>query len=486
MLWLRIVLVSYHNNNLGGIEPNVIYGIQRVIAGQPLYQDPASGSFAIIQYTPLYYQVIAMLARPLSISATDVQGIYELCRTVALLCNLLTVLVLAGIFRLWQFSRQQSLLCAAPLLVLLTSHYFTRGDSLHLLLFSGAVYMYSANLVREKRAYLLWSALCVAACICVKQSGILAVGIIGFHLLFVQKRMLAAVLFGVVTSVAAAAMLWWLVQGNWHMLYLNAWLGLKNGVDLSFLYKMFADRFYTELDACYVAGALMVVMSFSGIKDKLFRFFATGIVLSWLFAVVTGTKVGSSSNYFVEFLLFFLISMPYALQQERTQRILLRAGRIRVSIRGFIMFAFLLVAISKTIGQFTGMYIEKRVTDDKRQYEKDVALFRYFKEELHIAPGEHIFFLERNFLDNVFMDYAILPVKDVVSQVYLADTATFSYASFVAGMNNGLVKYIVADERRNFLNMWHRQIPFIAFRPQRFLYMDHRSGYSIYVYNPQG
>ena len=83
-LILRLVLLGYYNNNFGGIEPNVIYGIQRLLLGQPLYQSPESGTFAIMQYTPLWYYLCSLLARLFNIDYINVQGIYIVSRSTAL------------------------------------------------------------------------------------------------------------------------------------------------------------------------------------------------------------------------------------------------------------------------------------------------------------------------------------------------------------------------------------------------------------------
>ena len=99
MVLLRVIIIPWYDNNFGGIEPNVIYGIQRNLQGQPLYQDTASGTYAIIQYTPLWYYFVADVARIVSHTSfrhgLDVHGLYVICRVLALVFNMLTVAVCA-------------------------------------------------------------------------------------------------------------------------------------------------------------------------------------------------------------------------------------------------------------------------------------------------------------------------------------------------------------------------------------------------------
>jgi hypothetical protein len=483
-LVLRIVLIGYHNNNLGGIEPNVIYGIQRIVLGQPLYQDPASGSYAIMQYTPLYYYLVAGVAKIAGVDGHNVQGIYTLCRMVALIFNLLTIVLAANIIRKWHFSWQHSFAFASPILIMLTSHYYTRGDSMHLFFFLAAVYAYLSYNRKEQFKYILVSAFLSAACIMVKQSGILVIGIIGFCLTFLERKFLFVIGYVTATLISGYLMLALCVHGEWHTFYQNAVLGLKNGTDASFLYLIFISQFFRDLIPCYFLGGIIAYTACTRIADKTYRTLAAGAVLSFSFAVVTGLKIGSSNNYFTEFLLFIILAFPYLWRHEQSEKTLFRIRNYAVSVRGFASVAIFILITSKTAGFFSIVCIERSFKDQRNEYAGEEALLDYFKGRLVIKSGEKIFFTERGFMDNLFIDYALMPNKDVVIQLYRTDTTTYDYSAFVSGMNTGLVKYIITDEKKNDINTYNSSIPFVLFDKSKFKFLGKKSGYCIYVYSP--
>ncbi len=482
-LAVRIVLCWYYNNSLGGIEPNVIYGIQRILLGQPLYQDPVAGSFAIMQYTPLYYYCMAATAKLCHIGGTDVQSIYMLCRIMAVIFNLMTVGVAAFMIRSMGADRIKSLVFALPIFIILTSHYYTRGDSMHLLLFVCAMYAYLNYSKRGELAYLLVAAMFSAGCIMVKQSGILCIGITGFCLLFIERKFLATIIYSLFTAAFCWSIANSCVQGDWPSFYNNAYLGLKNGVDIAFLHRMFTSQYFFDIVPFYILGGIMVWLAVTKITDKTYRIIITGATLSFLFAVITGLKVGSSNNYFTEFLVFVLIGLPYLLQHEAGRMPLLKTGGRTISFHQFAYVVFFVLITSKAIGLFSGVYIEKGFKNMKEEYDRELQLYSYFNNELHLKDGERIFFTERRFLDNIFINNAIMPNKDVVSQIYNPNPNTYDYSGFIAGMNNGLIRYIVTDEQRNDINACNDSMPFVRFDTNRFTLVGRKAGYCVYALN---
>lgn len=484
-LLLRALLAGYYNNNLGGIEPNVIYGIQRILMGQPLYQNPATNTYAVIQYTPFHYYFVAGIAKIVGIHGLNVRGIYMLCRILAILFNLLMIAAAAIIIRSMGFAWKHSLLFAMPVFMVLTSHFYTRGDSMYLLLFVAAVYFLTAYSKKGQLPYLLLAALSSALCVITKQTGMLAVGILGFCLLFVERKILHTLLYAAVTFTFALVFMYLFTAGDWHSFYLNGYMGLKNGTDLSFLYNIFISPFFLDLVPFYVLGGIMVWAAVNQITDKTFRILAYGAALSFLFGVVTGLKIGSSNNYLTEFLVLAIMALPSLLESDASNKVLFTAFRFSLTVRKYAWFAFFVLITSKTMGLFTAVFIDKSFKNYRSEYANEELMYTYFKDELKIKNGEHIFFTERRFLDNLFFEYSILPVKDVTTQVYLANPATFDYSGFRSGMNNGLVNYIVTDDKRDDINICHDSLPFVLFYKTKFKLITKKFGYAIYVYMPQ-
>lgn len=481
-LFLRIMLISCYDNNLGGIEPNVIYGIQRVLMGEPLYQHTTSGSFAIMQYTPLWYYFVAGVARLISNTnyqgGLDVQGLYELSRILALFFNLLSICVCMLIFRLQGFSFRSALVWSLPLFIILTNHYYTRGDSMQLFLFIAATYCFVAYSKKRAVAFLIGAIICTAACITTKQNGILCMGIIGFCLFFLERKYLSAIIYAVLSVLLSWAIIRWCIGSDWSTFYENAWLGLKSGIDLSFLYRMFISQFFMDLVPFYILGCILAWLAIKKTKAPGLHIPAAGAGLSFLFAIITGIKVGSSNNYFTEFLFFVLLALPQLLRQEQSKVF----GKI--TVRAYTLIVFIILITSKTVGFFSVVFVEKGIKNYRQEYANEQKLFQYFTDSLHLQPTDKIFFTERRFLDNLFIRYAIMPNKDVTTQVYNANHSTYDYSSFTSGMNNGPVKYIVTLESRDDINICSDSLPFVNFDKTKFSFVARKYGYCIYAWMP--
>ena len=218
--------------------------------------------------------------------------------------------------------------------------------------------------------------------------------------------------------------------------------------------------------------------------NKTYRILLFGALLSWIFAVVTGLKKGSSNNYFTEYLLMILLALPHLLRHASEQNLNLRIAGKSLPIYRLALVALLILITSKTMGFFSGVCIEKGYKNNKQQYANDKALLYYFENELRLKDGEHIFFTERHFLDNLFIKYAIMPTKDVTNMVYMANHNTYNYSNFTNSMNTGLIKYIVTDEKRDNINICNDSLPFILFDNKKFRLLTRVYGYCIYAYTP--
>ena len=333
-------------------------------------------------------------------------------------------------------------------------------------------------------ALVLVAAFFSAGCIMAKQSGMLVAGIIGFHLLFNERKYVTALFYCLCTFCFAFLVAAACIHGDWHSFYQNACLGLKNGTDLSFLYLIFTSQYFLDIVPYNILGGIIVWLAMKKITNKEYRILATGATLSFLFAVITGLKTGSSNNYFTEFLVFVVAALPFLLHSEEGAVKLFRLFGRTVTIHRFAYIAFFILITSKTVGFFTSVCIEKSLKNNKAEYAKEKELYEYVRKELTIKDGAYIFFTDRLFFDNIFMEYAIMPNKDVVMQTYAANHNTFDYTAFVAGMNTGMIKYIVTDKNKKDINEWNRVIPIILFDRDKFRLLSTYSGYSIYAYSP--
>ena len=93
-LLYRVMLIYYPQPDAGGVEGNIIYFVQRLLEGQPLYTDPELPPYAIAQYSPLYYYIVAGVSDLLGFSADDLLPLYMVSRSVSLFLDLLFIVII--------------------------------------------------------------------------------------------------------------------------------------------------------------------------------------------------------------------------------------------------------------------------------------------------------------------------------------------------------------------------------------------------------
>ena len=110
----------------GIIENSVIYSVQRMLAGFPLYADPEQPPYAITQYSPIYYQLLYGLARVFNITPDDPLSIYKISRSVSLVFNLAFSGTLALIAtRIFEFRKSVALMIAMVSFLILERHSYS-------------------------------------------------------------------------------------------------------------------------------------------------------------------------------------------------------------------------------------------------------------------------------------------------------------------------------------------------------------------------
>ncbi|RYD51023.1 MAG: hypothetical protein EOP52_11500 [Sphingobacteriales bacterium] len=482
-VWLRLVVIGLYKVDCGGSDENVLFGVQRLLLGEALYQNPSQPNFAIVQYTPLYYYTVAGVAKLFGIQALDVQSIYVTARMLNFIFNLLTVWIAGSMLRTFSLKASRIWTFAMPVILILTSHYYTRIDSLHLLFFVSAMAVYVRSLQRPHMVLFVVSALFAGACVMTKQSGMLAIGIIGCSMLFLERTVLKAVLWGLL-SVGFAATIAWIGSGtNWLAFYQNAYLGLKNGVDWSWPVTIFTSQFYFEIILFYVLPFIIAWDAFRYTTNRVYRFMGLGAVLSFLFALITGFKVGSSNNYFIEEILFSLLGLPVLLQSEVRHKILIRLGKWPLTIGRFSRIAFLALITSKTMGFFTAVYIEKRLVSERDLYTDNQALHQYFRNQLGLQNNQYVYCTRRDFLDNFFLSSSLMANRDVIFQTWTGAPGTFDYTRLHEGLNTGLVRYVVTPIEDSGINQLTREeMPMMQFDTTRFQPIATVNRYRVYQF----
>lgn len=147
-------------------ESAIVYGVTRVRDHQPLYQDYQHEPFAIVAYTPLYYELAGAAAR----LVRGIRGTYLVSRGITLGSSLiLSLLVFFSASRV--ASKLSSAIASALFLgsgVLIPWGYAARVDMLALLLAASSLFL----LARSECRTVVLPALLLAAAFLTKQSSV--------------------------------------------------------------------------------------------------------------------------------------------------------------------------------------------------------------------------------------------------------------------------------------------------------------------------
>jgi hypothetical protein len=176
----RVAVLSMPMIEMGGMEINVLYGILRVLHGEPLYQNAAAFPFSVMQYPPLHYFLVAKTAAFFD-ENTSLEDLYIWNRAFSLAFNVFLGLLVFYILQQKKLQKLDAGAWASVLFVAATMPFYNRMDALYWLLFLVFVQINKYLFVQKNGIALCLSAVFAALlCLC-KQT---AYGLIILHLLY--------------------------------------------------------------------------------------------------------------------------------------------------------------------------------------------------------------------------------------------------------------------------------------------------------------
>ena len=290
--------------NIEGVDINIIYSLQKLLRGFPLYGDPSQPPFEIVQYSPLFYLLCTALLKILSIPVNDIFGIARTARLVACSFDIGTCFVVFFIVSRQLHVRKTVALMAAASVLILTFPWCTlaRPDSLMILLIATSTAL-GIKLSRRARESQVLTMACLTAGLlaaCAKQNGILAVApLLLFLALHRRWRSLAVSLAVLGVFLALAPFAATALFG--HFWKANLVNGIRNGVD----YWNAASRTYSGfllLFAVFSAAAIATAWQWVIEPEEAeLQYVGLSALVFFAEAILAGLKVGSAENYFNEF-----------------------------------------------------------------------------------------------------------------------------------------------------------------------------------------
>ncbi len=445
-LGFRVQLITDHRVDLGAAEINVVYGIQKILLGRPLYEDPEKAPFDVMQYTPAYYGICAGAGKMLAIDPHDTNTLFLLSRIISLVINLITCLCVFRLCRALGSDAWFSVAVCAVVFTLFTEHFYSRIDSLYALLFVATMITHVRWLEQGGPVKLLVStALLAVLCLFTKQTGILIIGIIGAHLLLTKRWKPLLLYSGGVLLFSAIGMGLICLSTTPAIFVKNTVLGIANGMSGTMYLELFPPPIYKYYVPLHVAGILLIVFAIRK-GDAVDRFLATVICIAFVFGLITGLKHGSNINYLFEAHMLALVGVVRWMTMHMKTYPLPRMGVVLLFMLLFTVFRTR--QIQRRIGEndFAGKQTAMDMIEDE-------TLHKELLNALGLRPEDRVFITYRGHLELLLNGQGLLAQKDIIE--WSVDPL-YDYSAFTQMMDDGSVRFVVADQPMDTLHFLGR------------------------------
>jgi hypothetical protein len=434
----------------GGEEANVVYTVQQLVAGEPIYTDPGKPPFTITQYSPLFYVVSAGLARALRVEAMDASAITMVCRSVSLTTAVAVALLTFALASVrLRLPRTVGVLVASFAFVSAVPwHFLARPDALMTFFLVLSVYLVlrvEAGKVAYSHASAAAAVVAAFLALLTKQNGAQALGLVFLYLLMARawKELATALL----SAAAAGALLAAFAQPtqNWlgPAVKENLIDGVRNGVDLLAALDRTYAPFFRQFSFLIALTALAAVAFFRVASCPRRRFLGLATFALLAFACGTGLKVGSATNYFIDFVIFAAVtSALYCFPAPGTVPDPHRGGILAPIALVSAMCLLPFVALS----QFEICCYAKSLRgtlrpDPRNQFRASEPVARFIRQSL--GDNREAFVLTRECFSvgNLLFPLTVVPQPRIAECSHACGVV--DYAAFRSAVANGKVCYLV-------------------------------------------
>lgn len=431
---LRWQMLYQHRTELGGVEHNVIHGIQKVMLGQDLYEDPERPPFDVIQYTPGYYLLCASVGKIIGLDGNDARSIFLLSRWLSLLLWLVTGALVVAACRAGGATNWSSWFAAGITLCCAWEQSFSRMDSLVAATTTATLLCFIRWLVSGGKRMLVIASIAAVAGVFAKQSGIVLLVSPLLYLLFTRNWKALLIALGSMVLATAVALVVISSLGTFTAFYQNTVLGLRNGFSWMLYIDLFNPPTYKYFIGWHVLAVIVTVTGFRSRSAPL-RFMALVLPISLVFALTSGLKYGSRLNYLHESLMLTFIGVAILLPQVA-----------QTQWRNALAWAFagygLLFSAFRT--NSTAAWYRVGEPDDPHEQHllNDQAVHAILVNELGLKRDEYVFITYREYLEHLLVGQSLLTQKDIIQ---FSKDRLFDYTEFHTCMEDGRVRFVITD-----------------------------------------
>lgn len=440
-LALKRILIFSYVPDLGGFERNVIWGIQQIMLGKPLYTNPDAAPFALIQYMPAYYYLVAALGKLLSIDPLDAHSVYSLARCFNALLSLGSVFLLYRMATR-HFRIPQTIAIFISSLAFLWMEAFTisgRPDSFKGFVFQSLIYVLLQYPSKRKRIVFPLAAVLSVLAFFTKQDGLVFCAILPL-VLFLQRewKQMLATCFGIALITATIFSLFQInTDGDFVR---NVLGGLNNGISISWFVGAFSG--YFSVMAVLFGLALVMSLEFAFEKNYALHVLAAGFVFSFFPQLLFSLKYGSGPNYFLECTFVSLLFLGIMLHRLSQKAI------FQFPFTHYLLGSAVLVMLflTSSFHWLTGGFLHQE-RELKAKYERQMAVVDWLRRNTSYSNYKALVLINRQWEDHtttLLADHVVAPCRDVSIQVFNAKKQT-GFESLKAVIESGQVDFIVSE-----------------------------------------
>jgi len=476
----RLMLVFFPHPDAGGVEVNVVYFIQRILDGQSFYTDPELPPYAIAQYSPLYYYLVAGVAKLSGSGPDNVFALFITGRIVSLVFNIAFVVVVFLICKkIMSVSLQRSVIVSFAAFVFLQITSFARPDSLYHFFFMLTIYYFLAAAKREEetkpfRSFILLAGVFAVLALFSKQTAIVLPVIMGLWCILKKKH---RNLFLFSLAYLSVTVLFFLGISHFlgvDLFFKNAIQGINNGVSITWYRNVIFIPVYTGYGLVFLAFFAAVLFCIKKDKRQLMKL--SGFMLFLLFVLLNGIalKFGSVPGYLTEWwtMLFILTAYYWPSFCMMASRIHRWVPAITVVLLFAMKGAEIVNPISEKIQALSSPLLMKG-------YENEKTVAERVKSRLQ--PGDRFvvftnIYTPDSYQANFLFRHAVMPQMEIVA-LSTYPMGKYDYTDFERGMQEGRFTWMLMKAKDS-------PEPFFNNRLDKYQLEETINGYKLYQFKP--
>jgi len=448
-LGLEIGGITFHNPDISGVEPYVIFVIERFIAGHPLYENPEQPPFGVTQYSPLYYLLSAWIARALQIDPSrDVWSIYAVGRSISFVASLLTAVALYVASR--RFLHLGAVvafaLAALSLIIPSINSIATRPDSLVRLLTVTAFFFYliADGSEQRRQRYVFFGASIALLVVAVWTKQTAGQWFLIFMILSLLRKRWSDLAYmaglSVVGSIAIYILVMESVGGLW-VLYQNAVRGaFACGIDIEWAATHLATFPFTygALISAFVVTMFVYFADPTRSSPDVGALLLTGAVQLALFTVAA-MRYGIGTNHAYEAITFMTLAVAtfWWRHSEAPSRSIVSVGAA-ATVAVYVL-VFSLAQTANTLYQ--NRSIVWHPERDRLQVGTQERVIQTLRAGLDRYPGRRVFAHWVPYVNVRLFEHVVVPQVAIVGCTF--PRRVFGYERFVDDVRSRQIKFIV-------------------------------------------